>query len=606
MRAGAIFLAIVGLLIAGGAARLVQIEHQRGPELRDRAARQQTTRHVIPCLRGEILDTRGRVLAGTVRRPSLFVDPALVPDPTFAAHSVAPLLALDAAELEALIRNGQRDGARFIWLARLVPDELAAAFEEVVAGRGLAGLAIQHEPTRVYPQGRTAAHLIGFVGLDRVPGRDGFRAYEDLRGLAGLEAAENDLLTGTPGRRVAVVDVIRRRVRSRLQEFVPTRDGHTLVLTLDSFIQGIVEHHLRDAVTEFAGRWGTAVVLDPHSGEVLALANYPDFDPSQPFPDDHHAFTPAEKAALADTWRNRAVCDSYEPGSIFKPFVAAKALDAGLARLDETFTINGPVHDFGYHTVHDTKTYHQLTLKQVVSKSSNIGMGLLGNRVGMANLHDWVRDYGFGTPTGIRLPGEHPGQLRPLDEWNPRFSPQSVPIGQELAVTPIQMIAAFAALCNDGLLLRPRIVRGVIAANGATLEDHSEPVVVRRVLAADAARRFRLAALVETVNSGTGTRAQLADYQVFGKTGTAQIARPDGGGYASGAFVASFVGGAPAERPRIVVLVSVGHPQKTSHYGGTVAAPAVKRILADTLAYLREPPEVRPAQPAPRTARAGR
>ena len=327
--------------------------------------------------------------------------------------------------------------------------------------------------------------------------------------------------------------------------------------------------------------------MDPRSGEVLAMASVPDFDPAQPFPP---GVTEADVKKLMELTRNRAVADQYEPGSIFKPFIAAQALEDKLARLDEVFTINGPAHSFGSRVVHDTHPYGSLTLHEVISKSSNIGMGMLGGRLGNARLYEYVRKMGFGDATGIELPGEEPGMVHDLSNWT-SFSTQSIPIGQEIAVTPIQIVSAFSVFCNGGVLFRPRLVCGIIDANGETLIDNSRPVAIRRVLSPETTYEFRKRALAETVISGTGDKARIDDYQVFGKTGTAQIAR--GKAYVGGEFVASFVGGAPLEQPRLACIVSIYHPTTGgSHYGGTVAAPTVGAILADALQYLQVPPEL--------------
>lgn len=596
MRSMTLVLILTAAALTAGAARLAYIETTRGQALRRGAERQQTLTLTIPALRGEIIDARGRVLAGTLRKPSAFVDPSLVRDPHYAACSLAPILHMSTDEVETLLRNPPQP--RFVWLRRLMPDRQADAFMDIVRQRNLDGFALQHEVERVYPQDDLAAHVLGFVGRDlrEIPHTD--KNIEDLRGLAGLEAAYDEQLAGIPGRRQVIVDGRRRRVRADRAALEPARDGATIVLTLDAFIQQITQDALRAAVTEHHAEWGTAVVLDAHTGEVLAMATEPTFDPAQAIPAGLADMSPAERERVQLRWRNRAVCDSYEPGSIFKPFIAACALDENLVSLNEVFVINGPEHHFGRRRIRDTHAYHQLALHEIISKSSNIGMGLLGDRCGMPRLHAYVTRFGFGQPTGIGLPGEHPGLVRDLADWNASYSPQSVPIGQEIAVTPIQVTAAFSAFANDGQLLKPRIVRGIIAADGTTLVDNSDPIVVRRVLGAETAKRFRHQALVEVVQSGTGRRAQLDDYHVFGKTGTAQVADPAGGGYLDNQYVGSFVGGAPADDPRVVALVSVYKPGGKFYYGGTVAAPAVCSILNQTLAYWQIPPEVR-AEPEP-------
>lgn len=566
-REGFVFLVVTTLLLAG-AGRLAYIEYAVGPALRAQAAGQQTTVRSIPAMRGEILDTKGRVLAGTVRVPSVFVDPKIAVDPTYAAYSMGPVLGVEGGVLESLIRSRRDD--RFVWVRRGIDDVSLGLFEQVRRVRGLRCFGVQEEARRAYPFGRLASHVLGIVGSEE-------------RGLAGVEYAFDGALTGSPGQRVLTVDVRRRRLRTIADAYEPPVDGASVVLTLDAYIQQRVEDHLRAAVEQFEAEWGAAVVLDPWSGEVLGMATMPDFEPGA-------AVAGSGGGLTVEALQNKAIGFSYEPGSIFKPFVAACALDEGVVELDEVFAVHGPARRFGGRTLHDAHAYDELAFWEVVSKSSNIGMGLLGARCGNERLHAYVRRFGFGERTGIDLSGEHEGQVLPLEAWT-SFSTQSIPMGQELAVTPIQMVSAFAAFANGGVLYRPRIVRGVIGSSGETLLDNSRPVVVREVLGRETAEVFRQRALVEVVVSGTGKRAAIADYQVFGKTGTAQIARRGGGGYAAGAYVGSFVGGAPADLPRLVAIVSLYKPSGGKYYGGTVAAPAVGAILADSLAYMQVPPE---------------
>jgi cell division protein FtsI/penicillin-binding protein 2 len=592
MRGSGVLFAVTALLLVGGAGRLAYIEVTKGPELRARAERQHRATRTIPARRGEILDTRGRVLAGTVRHPSVFVDPGMLQDVRFAAYSVAQVLGLNAAEVEQQLYKGQEEGAHFLWLKRRISADELAAFERVIATRRLRAFDMQYEPARVYPQGKVAPHVLGFVGLDRrvPPGDD--QPFEDLCGREGIEAAYDDVLAGTPGRRILTVDVGRRAVRAPADTFRPAVDGATVVLTIDAYIQEVAEKVLRETFNKYAPEWGVALVFDPWSGEVLAMATMPDYDPAEPVPPNFNDLTAAQQDEIRERWRNRAVTDSFEPGSVFKPFVASCALDEGIVRIDEVFAVNGPVHDFGRRTIRDTHPYGSLALHEIISKSSNIGMGMVGGRCGMEKLHRFVRSFGFGDITGVGLPGEHTGMVQDFSRWNPSFSPQSIPIGQEIAITPIQIATGFSVFCNGGVLLRPRIVRGIIGPNGETLADFSRPIAVRRVLSEQTTEMFRKQALVETVTEGTGKSAKLDEYQVFGKTGTAQVARPGGHGYLPGKYVGSFVGGAPSDNPRAVVLVSIYKPSKEGYYGGTVAAPAVKEILAETLAYMQVPPEL--------------
>lgn len=576
MRSEQVLFAGVAVLLLGGAYRLARIEQTQGERLRQKARRQHTATWAIPAQRGDILDCKGRLLVGTVRHPSVFMDPTLIDDPRAAARSVAPALGLDPWELERLILE-KKDRA-FVWVKRALTDKELEAFNRVRRAYKLRAFVVRYEPKRVYPYGRLAAQVLGFVGVEQ-------------NGLAGVEQAFDEVLRGANGGRSVTVDVRRRRVRSQAEHYEPPSDGASVVLTIDAYVQQRAEYHLRNAFEEFKPHWATAVVMDPQGGEVLAMVTLPDFDPAQPIPS---GLAEHERQLATELLRNRAVCDSYEPGSIFKPFIAAPALDAGLVDIDEPFAVNGPTRRFGRRTIHDVHTYGTLAMHRVISKSSNIGMGLLGARCGNQRLHEFVRRFGFGDLTGIRLPGEHSGLVLDFSRWT-KYSTQSIPIGQEIALTPLQIVTAFSVFCNDGVLYRPRVVRGVISAAGETCEDNSRPIAVRRVLLAEVAREFRMRALVEVVNEGTGRRAQIADYQAFGKTGTAQVARPDGGGYIEDEYVGSFVGGAPAELPRVVVLVSLYRPSNGKYYGGTVAAPAAAAIIADTLDYVRMPPDPPPA-----------
>lgn len=576
MRSGQVLFAAVAVLLVGGAYRLARIEQGQGDVLRDRAERQHTTTWTIPAQRGDILDCRGRVLAGTMRQPSVFMDPTLIDNPRSAAASVAPALGLDSLQLEELIRT-KRDRA-FVWVKRGLTEAELYDFNLVRRERRLRAFVVRYEPTRAYPYGRLAAQVLGFVGAEQ-------------NGLAGIEQAFDSVLAGHDGRRSSVVDARRRRVRAEAETYEPPIDGDSVVLTIDAHLQQRTEYHLRNAFEEYQPRWATAVVLDPRSGEVLAMATLPDFDPAEPIPAGLDET--GQKAAM-ERLRNRAVSDSYEPGSIFKPFIAGPALAAGIVRIDESFAVNGPTRQFGRRTIHDVHAYSTLATYEVISKSSNIGMGLIGARCGNERLHDFVRAFGFGKATGVSLPGEHDGLVQAFPRWT-AYSTQSIPIGQEIAVTPLQVAAAFAVFGGEGRLYRPRITRGTIRASGEISADNSHPVVVRQVIPEDVAREFRLRALVEVVNDGTGKQAQLADYQVFGKTGTAQVARPNGGGYIPQAYVGSFVGGAPADDPRVIVLVSLYRPTTGKYYGGTVAAPAAAAIIADTLEYMRVAPDTEPA-----------
>ncbi len=573
MRSMLLFGTVGSLLLAAGG-RLAFIEQSQGATLRAQAVRQQTSERIIPALRGAILDSSGRTLAQSIRHESVFVDPALVLDVDADAELVAPILGMKPTEVREIIES--RRERRFAWIKRAVGDAEADGLRELIRERGLDAFGLLRESRREYPFGRTGSHLLGFVGAEH-------------RGLAGVEQAFDATLAGRDGRRVATVDVRRRTLSTPPDTYEPPVDGDSVVLTIDSYLQQRTEHHLRQAVErpEVRAQWGCAVLLDPRTGEVLALATYPDFDPADAIP---YGLRGAALLQAQERLRNRAISDSFEPGSIFKPFIAGPAFDAKLVGLDDVFQIDGPARNFGRRTLHDTHAYGALPLYEVISKSSNIGMALLGNRLGNQRLYEFVRGFGFGDPTGLPLPGEHDGIVHELEHWT-SYSTNSIPMGQELSVTPIQVAAAFAVFANDGVLYRPRVVRGVMSSAGEIVEDLSRPIPIRRVMDPAAARTFRLRALAEVVASGTGRQAALPGYQVFGKTGTAQVARADGRGYIPNTYTGSFVGGAPAADPAVVALVSIRTAHSRMYYGGSVAAPAVGAILADALAYMQIPPD---------------
>jgi cell division protein FtsI (penicillin-binding protein 3) len=572
MRSARLIFVLAGLLLLGGAGRLTFLEYSQGAQLRQQARIQSTAYMSVPAQRGEILDARGRVLAGSKRTPAIYADPSNIDDAPLAAYSIAPILNLDPAQLnQTLVERSERG---FVWIKRGVTDAELSAFSLIRRQRRLDAFVVQQEPERVYPLERTAAQVIGFVGAEH-------------HGMAGIEQAFDSHLLGRDGKREIMVDANRRRIQATPVVYEPPQDGATVVLTIDAHIQQCAEGHIREAVETFKAKWGTAVVLDSRTGEVLAMAVYPGFDPADPFP---ARLDEKGREAQQENIRNRAVSDAYEPGSIFKPFIAGPAFDEGLTTLGEIFDINGPTRSFGGRIIHDTHAYGALALWEVISKSSNIGMGVLGERLGNDRLHRYVRSMGFGDPTGIGLPGEHDGLVQDFSRWT-NYSTQSIAIGQEIGVTPLQVVSAFSVFCNDGVLNRPRIVRGVISATGETIFDWSRPVPVRRVMSSRATAEFREQALAQVVVSGTGKTAHISDYQVFGKTGTAQIARENGRGYQPGAYVGSFVCGAPLRDPRVAVVVSICRPSGGRYYGGTVAAPAAGKIIADALAYMRVPPE---------------
>lgn len=516
-----------------------------------------------------IVDCRGRIISGTTLRKSVFADPKILPDKLGASRSVGNILDIDPAELApGLIAAGDR---RFFVIRRGVSEQQARTLREA----GIHGLGIFTEPYRTYPMKQLGAGLIGFVSSDGV-------------GVSGLEHQCDSWLSGENGIKTIVRDARRKAFWLADGGYRPARDGFHVILTIDAEVQAAVERELAEGVQQYEAESGVAIVMEPTTGAILAMANYPGFDPN------HYGDYGANR------YRNRAITDPYEPGSTFKPFVASAALQAGVVRLGEIFDCEmGEWHE-GRRTLRDHHPFGFLTFEEVLIKSSNIGMGKIGKRLGNTHIHDCIRAFGFGEKTGIDIEGEDPGIVRPFSRWN-EFSTISLPFGQEIAVTPLQLVRAFCVFANNGMLVRPFVIRAVMDVEGRAISDFTPPPSEIRVLPEEIVHTMKDKILCEVVNRSPPGRAQLTNYQVFGKTGTAQIAKKGGGGYEKNAYVSSFVGGAPARDPKMVVLVAIRRPNKAiGYYGGQVAAPVARDILGHALAYLQVPPD--PPSPAQYTA----
>jgi len=548
----------LSLLLAALAGFLVYIYAASSGPLAARASRQHHMCIPIRPMRGNIVDARLRLLAGSHAIRSVFADPKVVEDVAEAAARVAPVLGLDRDEVYRTL--GEAADRRFVWLKRRVSAETADAVHRL----NLRGVSLTTEGVRHYPNGSLAAHVLGFVGVDE-------------QGLEGLECVFDDRLRGTPGRAYVLADVRRRPIWMEPDQFVPAEDGQHLVLTIDAVIQAAAERAIAEAVRTYRAKSATAIVMDPATGAIWAMANLPTYDPA-----DYDEFSDDER-------RNRAVADMFPPGSSAKPFVAAAAREAGVVRFGEViycengFWAAANLHDAGH-------AYGNLTFEEGIQKSSNIMMGKIGTRLGNERMHAALVSFGFGRKTGIWLPGEAPGLVFPQGRWT-RLSTTRVPFGQEYMVTPLQLITAFAAFANGGRIVRPKILRGILDNCGRAAVDLAEPEVLGRAMSEKTARDMLDRALVGVVENGTGKRCQIPGYRVFGKTGTAQKIDPDTKRISHTFYVGTFLAGAPAHDPKVVVLVQVNEPDKSlGYYGGTVAAPAAKQILEQTLAYLGVPP----------------
>ena len=536
----------IAVLLLMVAMRIVQFTLTDSPDLARLARRQHHEQIHIAAHRGAILDRHGETLASSVERPSLYLRPRQVStsDRGRAQASLSAALGLLPRAVAAKLASE----SNFVWLKRAVtPREQAA-----VHGLAISGLGEVTEARRFYPHGAAAAQVLGFAGVD-LRGIEGIeRVYEqDLRALTRTLEIERDAL----GREILIDGMDDPRVL----------DGATVQLTLDVGLQTIAERALEQGVRDAQAAAGTAIVLDPWSGEVLAIANVPTFDPN-----DRGTIPPAHR-------RNHAINDFYEPGSTFKAILAAAALEHGVVRPDEMVFCENGAMPIGKWIIHDHSRHGWLSVSEAIAVSSNIAAAKIGERLGRDRFHAFLTALGFGKPTGVDLPAEVGGMMRPLADWS-RINLMTTSFGQGIAVTALQMARAFAAIANGGQLVQPYVGMRATSASGEGLWGH-QPNVIRRVMKPETARM--VTAMLEQVveEGGTGTKAQIAGVRVAGKTGTSQKVEPGTGRYSQDARVASFVGFLPADAPRLVIMVMVDEPQ-TSKYGGMVAAPIFQAIGA--------------------------
>ena len=553
---------VIGALwIAAIAGRLYQLQVAQHDHYVSKAARQQQRVIKLDPPRGTIYDARGRELAVSVQVDSAYAVPSEVRDPRATAAALAK--AVPGLDAKRLARELARD-REFIWVARKLDPPVADA----VRALHLDGIHFLPEAKRYYPMRELAAQVLGYVGTDN-------------NGLAGLELLYDEKVAGKPGLRTVLRDASGGRVVAPGLSSAEAEPGQDLHLTLDAAIQHVVERELERAVVERGASRGMAVFLDPRTGGVLAMASYPSFDPNE--------FGRYSSAR----WRNRTIMDVYEPGSTFKIITGAAALGSGLVRATDEFDCGmGSIVVYGKR-IRDHKPFGRLTFAQVLEKSSNVGVIKAALIVGDQRLYKTIRDFGFGRPSGIDLPGEGSGILHPMESWGMRGKAY-IAFGQGISVTPLQLASAVSAVANEGTLMRPHVVAG-IGQGDAVLVSHSAssgPAVMGHPIAPATARE--LSRLLEgVVLQGTGKGAAVPGYRVAGKTGTAQI--PVRGGYSHNGYLPSFVGFAPVDRPVMVGVVAIAEPQGWEYHGGQVAAPVFGAIARQVLLYLG----VRPERQAP-------
>lgn len=561
VRSGIVLLCVFLLAgLTGLGARVFDLQFQRN-RFYDQTSR--TQRYAVvrqSPQRGLITDQKGRVLAASSMIYNVFAEPRrLLQNEQYklAAEILQSILDVPGCEISKRILEANNPG-----FLRLEKDITPAQQQAILQAR-LNGIGIEEAWKRSYPTGALCSHVVGFVG-------------NEGRGLAGIELKYDSVLAGKGGQDTYVVDVFRRPLAAYPQGRSPLQNGDNLVLTIDSVIQEIVREVLLKQIKDYQAESGTALVMDPWTGAIWAWVSLPDFEP-------YHF-----SKATADQMKNRILSDPYEPGSIFKPIVAAIALDSGAIRKEEKFDCEdgywgkyGGIHEFGNHR------FGLLTVREIILNSSNIGMAKIGLKTGSKTLYDGLRLFGFGQPTGVDLAGEESGILRPLQKWS-GYSPTRIAFGHEISVTSLQMARAYGILANGGTLIQPHLVRAIVNPEGQITDVTPSLAGAGYVIHPEIAHWIVRQAMRAVVTEGTGDQAAMEGVEVFGKTGTANIALPTGG-YDTSNYIASFIGGAPADNPKVIILVSIRKPNRAlgkGYSGGRVAAPVFKEILQKTLAYL--------------------
>ncbi len=550
---GGLLLALL-LAVAG---RAVQLQAFDGARLARLGERQHLQEAIFVPKRGSILSRNGDPLAISVDAQSVYVRPRRLRAPEKIAPKVARALGMKTREVKRRFASKKP----FVWLKRQVTPREAKRVNALKAE----GVGLYHETRRFYPKGHLAGQTLGLVG-------------RDAQGLEGVERSYDRYIRGEPGSSVVGRDALGRRVLLTGLDDHKIPPGGNVHLTLDTTLQHLAEKHLEATVKRFRAKGGTVVMADPFTGAILALASYPFFDPNQ-FRSQHR-----------DRWRIRAVTDTYEPGSVFKAVLAAAALEEGVVGREDLIFCEFGRYRYGGRFIHDFKEYGWLSFAKVLQLSSNIGVTKVAHKLGRDRYHRYIQRFGFGQKTKVDLPGEVPGTVRPPHTWYD-IDLAATSFGQSVSVTPLQMIMAFSAIANGGLLMKPYVVERVTGENGRVLLER-RPELVRRVASRATARTVAGILKGVVAEGGTGTRAALAGFEAAGKTGTSQKADKMKGGYSKTKRVASFVGFVPADEPRFVLLTLVDEPT-VNVYGGVVAAPLFRRIAGPALHALGATPSRR-------------
>jgi len=543
---GAMFLTVIG--------RAFYLQILQHEELIKKADRQHQHRVDLTPARGSILDRNGTPLAESIHMDSCYAEPKRIKDVDGTATVLAPLLGLPKQELVAKLSLNKS----FTWLVRWVPPDTATRIKNMK----LAGIGFAPESKRFYPNIETAAHVIGFTG-------------RDPNGLEGIEKKYDSTILGNTGYMITERDALGRNIAIKSTVIKDSSPGNSVVLTLDKTIQFITEKELAKAVNGSNAKGGMALVMESDTGKVLAMANYPTFNPNS-----------YSRYSLSEL-RNRVVADSFEPGSTFKVFTIAAALDAGVIKANDVYNCENGNYRIINRVIHDDHPHSNLSVSEIIKYSSNIGSAKIGFKMGEEKMSAYLRNFGFGGRTGIDLPGEASGYLK--RNWY-KIDLATISFGQGVSLSTVQLASALSAIANGGTLMKPYLVERILDDSGKEVQRF-EPQVVRRVVSPETASK--VAKMMETVTGegGTGTKAAVDGYRVAGKTGTAQKVDPVTRTYSPTKRIGSFVGFVPADNPKLTIVVIIDEPQGIK-YGGVVAAPAFKEIAQNTLAYLKIVPNM--------------
>jgi cell division protein FtsI (penicillin-binding protein 3) len=541
------------LFFAFIAGRMFQLQVLKKEELYRLAAQQHHVQTPLAAKRGTIYDQKENELAVTVEVDSVYVDPRKVVDGERTVKALSKILAIDPVEPRGKLKSRRA----FEWIQRKISPKEAAEIKEL----HLPGIHFLKENQRFYPNAQLAAHLIGFVGLDS-------------KGLEGIEFQYNGLLNGQSRIWKAARDALGREIVIGEPQVEKEPHFRNVFLTLDKHIQHVTETELGRAVQKWGARGGMAIAMEPSTGKILAMASSPSFDPNQFI------------EYRARYWRNRAVSDCFEPGSLFKAFLAAAAIEEKVARPSDSFFCENGAYAVYDRTIHDHSRHGWLTFQQILKFSSNIGASKVGEKIGKERFYRYICGFGFGEKTAIDLPGEGKGILHHPRYWPP-IALDTISFGQGISVTGIQLATALSAIANGGSLMKPYVVERITDEEGKVLRSFV-PETVRQVISEETARKVTGLLKAATEKGGTGEEAVPAGYEVAGKTGTAQKVQSLGG-YSQDRFNSGFMGFAPVQNPRICLLVVIDEPQG-SNYGGVVAAPVFRAIMEKVLPYLNALP----------------